>query len=115
MQKTLDKLLIEKLRSDASAGKRKRMFTLRSKVMLIFLALTLAPLLIIGYFSFHFSEELIISMVVRQLENVAEDKTALLEGWLEERMTDISMVAETSLLQSMDTNKIEPYLDLIRE
>jgi two-component system NtrC family sensor kinase len=106
---------MEKLRSDTSAGKRKRMFTLRSKVMLIFLALTLVPLLIIGYFSFHFSEELIIRMVVRQLENVAEDKTVLLEGWLGERMTDISMVAETSLLQSMDTNKIKPYLDLIRK
>ena len=95
--------------------KRKRMFTLQSKVMLIFLPLTIAPLLIIGYFSFHFSEELIISMVVRQLENVAEDKSALLEGWLEERMADMSMVAETSLIKSMNPDKIRPYLDLIKE
>ena len=86
------------------------MFTLRSKVILIFLALTLAPLLIIGYFSFHFSEELISSMVVRQLENVVDDKAALLEGWLGERMA-----AETSLAQSMDPDQIGPYLDLIRE
>ncbi|MFO7557400.1 MAG: cache domain-containing protein [Desulfobacterales bacterium] len=102
-------------RLDVPAEKRKRVFTLRSKVMLIFLALTLAPLLMIGYFSFHFSEELIISMVVRQLENVAEDKAALLEGWLGERMADITMVAETSLVQSMDPDRIRPYLDLIRE
>jgi len=106
---------MEKLRRGVPAEKRKRMFTLRSKVMLIFLPLTIAPLLIIGYFSFHFSEELIISMVVRQLENVAEDKSALLEGWLEERMADMSMVAETSLIESMNTDKIRPYLDLIRE
>jgi signal transduction histidine kinase len=83
--------------------------------MLIFLPLTIAPLLIIGYFSFHFSEELVINMVARQLENVAEDKSALLEGWLEERMADMSMVAETSLVKSMKPGKIRPYLDLIRE
>lgn len=104
-----------KIHRGVPAEKRKRMFTLQSKVMLIFLPLTIAPLLIIGYFSFHFSEELIISMVVRQLENVAEDKSALLEGWLEERMADMSIVAETSLIQSMDPDKIIPYLDLIRE
>ena len=107
--------LMGKLRQGVPAVKKKRMFTLRSKVMLIFLALTLAPLLVIGYFSFHFSEELTISMVVRQLENVAEDKSALLEGWLGERMADMSIVAETSLLQSMDPDRIEPYLDLLRE
>ena len=102
-------------RRDAPAGKRKWMFTLQSKVILVFLALTLAPLLILGYFSFHFSEKLITCMVVSQLENVAEDKAALLEGWLGERMADVTMVAETSLVQSMDPDRIGPYLDLIRE
>ncbi len=102
-------------RRDPPVGKRKWMSTLRAKVMFIFLALTLAPVLIIGYFSFHFSEELIISMVVRQLENVAEDKAALLEGWLAERVADVSMVAETSLVRSMDPDRIGPYLDLVRE
>lgn len=105
---------MEKLKQGRFVRKRKRMFTLKSKVMLIFLALTILPLLVIGYFSFHFSEELIISMVVRQLENVAEDKSLLLEGWLAERKADISMVAETSFLQSMEPDRIEPYLDLIR-
>ncbi len=107
--------MIKKSNQGVPAGKKKRIFTLRSKVMLIFLALTIAPLLVIGYFSFHFSEELIINMVVRQLENVAEDKSELLEGWLAERKADISMVAETSLIQSMNPDRIEPYLDLIRD
>src|SRR6056297_3476858 len=98
-----------------SAEKRKWVFTLRFKVMVIFLALTLAPVLMIGYFSFHFSEKLIVSMVVRQLENTAKDKATLLEGWLKERVADVSMVAETSLVRSMDPERIGPYLDLIRE
>lgn len=106
---------MEKLKQGCFSGKKNRMVTLRSKVMLIFLSLTILPMLVIGYFSFHFSEELIISMIIRQLENVAKDKSALLEGWLAERKADISMVAETSLLQSMDRERIEPYLDLIRD
>ena len=113
--KKQDKSLMGTPHRDAPAGKRKWMFTLQSKVILVFLALTLAPLLIIGYFSFHSSEKFITSMVVRQLENVAEDKAALLEGWLEERMADVAMVAETSLVQSMDPDRIGPYLNLIRE
>lgn len=113
--KKQDKSLMGNPRQDAPAGKRKWMFTLQSKVILVFLALTLAPLLIIGYFSFHSSEKLITCIVVRQLENVADDKAALLEGWLGERMSDVTMVAETSIVQSMDPDRIGPYLDLIRE
>ena len=97
------------------ADQKKRPLTLRAKVMIIFLVLTLVPVLIIGYFSIYFSEQLIISMVVRQLENVAEDKAALLEGWLAERVADVSMVAETEIVRSMKPARIRPYLDLIRE
>lgn len=89
--------------------------SLRAKVSLLFLALTLVPLLSIGY-AFHvYSEQLLIKMVVRQLENVAEDKVSLLTGWLEERRADMSMVAETSLVGTMDATRISPYLDLIRK
>lgn len=89
--------------------------SLRARVSLLFLALTLVPLLIIGYASHIYSEQLLIKMVVRQLENVAEDKVSLLTAWLEERRADISMVAETSLMRTMDSLQINPYLDLIRE
>ena len=89
--------------------------SLRAKVSLLFLALTLVPLLIIGYVFHVYSEQLLIKMVVRQLENVAEDKVSLLTAWLEERRADMSMVAETSLVGSMDSIQINPYLDLIRE
>ncbi len=89
--------------------------SLRAKVSLLFLALTLVPLLIIGYVSHVYSEQLLIKMVVRQLENVAEDKVSLLTAWLEERRADISMVAETSVVRSMDSIQMNPYLDLIRE
>lgn len=98
-----------------NARKKRWSSSLRAKVSLLFLALTLVPLLIIGYVSHVYSEQLIIKMVVRQLENVAEDKVSLLTGWLEERRADMSMVAETSLVGTMDSIQIGPYLDLIRK
>ncbi len=94
--------------------RKKRGFNLRAKVMLIFLTLVLVPLMIIGWFSLQTTEELIVSMVIRQLENVAVDKVSILERWLEERKADLKVVAGTSLLKSMDPMLMAPYLELIR-
>ncbi len=100
---------------DMPFSRKKRVFNLRAKVMLIFLILALVPLMIIGWFSLQTTEELIVSMVIRQLENAATDKGALLERWLDERKADLTVVAGTSLLKSMDPELIAPYLELIRD
>ncbi|RPH48562.1 MAG: HAMP domain-containing protein, partial [Desulfobacteraceae bacterium] len=89
--------------------------SLQTKVMLIFLVLALGPLLIIGRFSLIFTEELIASMVIRQLDNVAVDKVAILERWLEERKADLKVAAGTTLLKTMNAEMVTPYLDLVRK
>src|SRR6056297_2640216 len=96
-------------------GGGKMAFNLRTKVLLIFLILALVPLMVIGWFSLKTTENLIVSMVVRQLENVAADKVALLERWLDERKADLKVIAGTSLVQSMQPAEIEPYLNLIKD
>ncbi|MFW6081677.1 MAG: ATP-binding protein [Desulfosalsimonas sp.] len=83
--------------------------------MLIFLILVLVPLMIIGWFSVQTTEKLIVSMVMRQLENAAKDKAAILERWLDERKTDMEVVAGSSVVKSMDREKISSYLELVRE
>jgi len=93
---------------------RKKLLNLRAKLVFIFLILALVPLVTIGWFSLKITEELIVSMVVRQLQNVAVDKVALLEHWLNERQADLSVIAGTSLLQSLNPELMVPYLDLIR-
>ncbi len=90
-------------------------FSLRAKVMLLFLVLTLAPLAGIGWFSIRTTEHLVASMMIRQLENVAADKVAILERWLDERKADLMVMAGTSLVKSMDPEQMAPYLDLIQE
>lgn len=89
--------------------------SLQAKVMLIFLALALVPLLIIGWFSIKTTEDLIASMVIRQLQNVAVDKVAILERWLDERKADLMVVSGTSILKSMNPDLIAPYLNLVRD
>ncbi|MFP4451837.1 MAG: ATP-binding protein [Desulfobacterales bacterium] len=90
-------------------------FNLRTKVMLIFLVLALVPLMIIGWFSIQTTEKLIFSMVMRQIENAATDKAAILERWLDERKADMEVVAGSSIVRSMDLARISPYLELIRK
>ncbi len=94
---------------------KKPKVSLHAKLMLIFLALALVPLLVIGWFSIKTTEDLIASMVIRQLQNVAVDKVAILERWLDERKADLMVVAGTSILKSMNPGLIAPYLDLVHD
>jgi len=90
------------------------LFTLKAKLVLLFLVLALVPLGIIGIFSLNSTEALIENLVLRQLENVASDKAAILERWVEERKQDMQVIAATSLIKSMDPKVIAPYLKLVQ-
>ncbi|MFO7963768.1 MAG: cache domain-containing protein [Desulfobacterales bacterium] len=92
----------------------KSLFTLKNKLVLLFLVLALVPLAVIGGFSIKTTEALIESLVVRQLENIAADKAAILERWLEERKQDLQVIAGTSLLKSMEPRLIAPYFESIQ-
>ena len=100
---------------DSIINNKRFVLNLRTKVILIFLILILIPLAIIGIFSLKATEKLIFDMVTRQLENVAFDKTIILERWLDERKSDLLVISETSIIKSMDPMVIEPYLTLVQE
>ncbi|WP_054033361.1 HAMP domain-containing histidine kinase [Desulfatitalea tepidiphila] len=89
--------------------------TLKAKLVFLFLTLAIGPLIVIGAFSIDTTEALIKRLVLRQLENVAADKAAILERWLDERKQDLQVIAGTSILKSMDPTAIVPYLALIQE
>lgn len=89
-------------------------FKLRTKLLLIFFVLVLVPLLVFGWFLVKTTEDLVVRMVIRQIQNVAVDKISLLEHWLDERKADLTVVSETSLVRSMNPDLIAPYLHLIR-
>jgi two-component system, NtrC family, sensor kinase len=95
-------------------GSGKTIFTLKTKLALLFLTLALVPLCIIGAYAIHTTERLIVDLVLRQLENAAADKAALLERWLVERKADMQVLAGTSLVKTMDPRMIAPYFHLIQ-
>ena len=92
----------------------KNIFALKTKLVFLFLVVALVPLAVVGGVSIHTTESLIENLVLRQLENLAGDKAAILERWLEERKQDMQVIAGTSLLKSMDAALIKPYLELIQ-
>ncbi|MDI6854516.1 MAG: cache domain-containing protein [Deltaproteobacteria bacterium] len=96
---------------------RKKPFltNLQVKVMLLFVAIALAPLGIMGAFAIKTAEELILSMVRNQIQHVAVDKAALLERWISERKADLEVVAGSSIMRSLDPALIAPYLELVRD
>jgi two-component system, NtrC family, sensor kinase len=95
--------------------KNKFILNLQTKLMIIFLMVALVPIAAVGIFSIKTTQQLIVNMVMRQLENVAVDKVAILERWLSERKADMLVIANTSILKSMDPEIIVPYLDLIQK
>lgn len=88
---------------------------LQIKVGFLFLLVALIPLGIVGAFSIRTADGLIMSLVSSELENLAADKAALLERWLSERRVDLEVVAASSIVQSMETEQIAPYLSLVQE
>ncbi len=87
---------------------------LQIKVMLLFLLLGLMPLGVVSFFSIRTAEGLIMRSVTSHLEDVATDKASLLGRWILERKADLQVVAGSSVLKSMDAERMAPYLDLVR-
>jgi two-component system, NtrC family, sensor kinase len=88
--------------------------TLKTKLVVLFLVFALVPLAIIGFFSVRITENLIVNLVFRQLENVAADKAVIIERWLVERKADLNVIAGTSIIKTMDPAAIASYLNLIQ-
>ena len=89
--------------------------SLRARVAAVFVAVSTIPLALVGYFAVRTAEAVIQQIVLNQLENVAADKQRLLQRWIAERRADVAVLARSSVLRSLDVDKIASYLALVRE
>ena len=95
--------------------KHKNIFdTLQIRVTLLFLLMSLVPLGLISLLSLRIAQEIIISQVSNQLDNLAKDKVNLLNRWLSERDSDLRVMAESSQVQNLDPIGIDQYLEIVR-
>ncbi|MCU0573732.1 MAG: ATP-binding protein [Syntrophobacteraceae bacterium] len=82
--------------------------------MLLSFLFALAPVCAVGILSTRTAEELILTMVANQIDQVTADKAALLERWIGERKADIELMAHSSIMQSMSPDEIESYLRQVK-
>ncbi len=87
---------------------------LRFRTALVFLFVSLAPLVIISVFAVRTAHQVIASMANNQLENLAAEKQNLLERWITERNADLHVVAGAAAVESLDPKRIAPYLSLVQ-
>ncbi len=84
------------------------------KLMLLIFVFTLVPLWAFGLFAVRMADGFISSMATNQIEQVLTDKAALIERWISERKADLEVIAGSSILKSMDSERIAPFLELVR-
>ena len=95
---------------------RSRFITsLQVKLPLAFLGVALVPLGIVGLFAVRSADNLIESIVVNQLMNLAADKEQLIEKWIAERKADLDVVASSVAVKSRDTAKIGELLRIVQK
>jgi len=88
---------------------------LQLKVTVVFLLVALVPLGTVSIFSVRTANSVIESIVQNQLENVADEKKALLERWIMERKADVEVLAGSASVKQVDPSEVAPYFELVRD
>lgn len=88
--------------------------SLQTRVTLVLLVVSLAPLGVVSGFALRTADKVITEIVTSELENVAAEKQELLERWIAERRADLDVVAGSAAIGSMDAAQIAPYLTLLQ-
>lgn len=88
---------------------------LQFRVALVFVLVSTVPLAIVGSLAVRLAEQAIAAIVNNQLDNLADEKQALLERWIGERKADVGVVAHTVIGESLGPGQIALYLKRVQE
>lgn len=88
---------------------------LQIRVTLVFLLVSLVPLVTVSVFSVQTANKVIEDIVQNQLENVAAEKQVLLERWIMERKADLEVLAGSTAVRNFDTVELAPFFELARD
>ncbi len=85
--------------------------SMRGKLLMYFLALSLIPLIIVGVFAFLQSQNALKDKTTEQLQMTATNNAATITDWLDSRKKDLVVMASNSRIQSMEADKVKEALD----
>jgi PAS domain S-box-containing protein len=76
-----------------------RIFTIRNKLIIIFLLISILPFLILGYTTYKEGESILREKIFNQLSSIADDKEKKIRAWFLERFNDTEMVAHNRFME----------------
>jgi signal transduction histidine kinase len=88
---------------------------LEFRVALVFVLVSTVPLAIVGSLAVRLADQAIASIVNNQLDNLADEKQALLERWIGERKADVAVVARTVLGGALEPGQIASYVKRVQD
>lgn len=87
----------------------------RSKIIALFLLVSLMPLVIFSLTSYALSSHTLVENSKELTKDLVDSKAQSISEWLNSRMDEISLAAKTDILQSMDPERINKYLIQVKE
>jgi methyl-accepting chemotaxis protein len=89
--------------------------SLKGRLITLFLALSLAPLAIVGTLTFLQSQQTLQEATYSDLDRSSQVQSAILEQWLNQRIADMQLLATTEEIQTMQPERVNPYLKTMLE
>lgn len=89
--------------------------SMRGKLLLFFLAMSIIPMSVLGILSYQQSEQAIRADTKEQFERTAAQQSDALTRWFADRMADIQVMATSDTIQSMQPDRIAPYVRSVFE
>jgi len=94
------------------AGRITFVQSLKGRLLLYFLLLSLIPVIGVGLLAFTQSQKALREAASDELHGVADLEDAIVEQWFEDRAKDMNVVAGAERVRSMDPERVLPALDL---
>jgi len=85
--------------------------SMRGKLLMFFLALSLIPLIIVGVFAFIQSQNALREKTTNQLQMLANNNTATIKDWLESRKKDIIVMSYNARIQTLEPESAKTAID----
>lgn len=76
-----------------------RIFTIRNKLIIIFLLVSILPFIILGYTIYKEGESILREKIFNQLSNIADGNEKKIRNWFIERFNDTEMIAHNRFME----------------
>lgn len=91
-----------------------KIYSLRTKWMLLFFAFFFIPFVILIFFSVSMSKGMMRQSIFSHLQNLVDVKAMATEHWLRERIGDGKIISESQEIKSLDPAKVDPFLNMVK-